>query len=125
MLARHGLAPLARDIGEPVARDVGGPVAWDAGESGARDVGGLVARDMAATPVNSDVQVKANGGIVFAASRLDLHRRWSEVSFRIQEMRDNPDCAREEFSRFADAADPGLHASLSYDPAEDVAAPFI
>jgi phosphoribosylformylglycinamidine synthase len=47
------------------------------------------------------------------------------VSFRIQEMRDNPDCAREEYSRLEDAADPGLHASLSYDPAADVAAPFI
>ncbi len=43
----------------------------------------------------------------------------------MQEMRDNPECAREEFSRLADPADPGLHASLSYDPGEDVAAPFI
>jgi phosphoribosylformylglycinamidine synthase len=47
------------------------------------------------------------------------------VSFRIQEMRDNPRCAREEYSRFDDAADPGLHTSLSFDPGEDVAAPFI
>ena len=63
--------------------------------------------------------------MAFSASRLDLRRRWSEVSFRIQEMRDNPDCAREEYSRLADAADPGLHASLSYDPSDDVAAPFV
>ncbi len=104
VLARHGLAPLARDIGRPVARELGDP---------------------AAAPTVSDVQVRANGSIVLSAPRLDLHRRWSEVSFRIQEMRDNPDCAREEFSRLADAADPGLHASLSYDPGEDVAAPFI
>jgi len=54
-----------------------------------------------------------------------LHRRWSEVSFRIQALRDNPDCAREEYSRLEDADDPGLHAALSYDPSEDVAAPFI
>jgi phosphoribosylformylglycinamidine synthase len=40
-------------------------------------------------------------------------------------MRDNPECAREEFSRFTDPADPGLHARLSYDPSEDIAAPFI
>jgi phosphoribosylformylglycinamidine synthase len=117
ILARHGLAPLARDIGEPVTRDVGKPVT--------RDVGEAVMRDVGATPAGSDVQVRANGQIVFCASRLDLHKRWSEVSFRIQEMRDNPQCAREEFSRLADAADPGLHASLSYDPSADVAAPFI
>jgi phosphoribosylformylglycinamidine synthase len=76
-------------------------------------------------PASADVRVRANGRDVYSASRLDLHRRWSEVSFRIQEMRDNPRCAREEYSRFEDATDPGLHASLSFDPGEDVAAPFI
>jgi phosphoribosylformylglycinamidine synthase len=50
--------------------------------------------------------------------------RWSEVSFRMQELRDNPDCAREEYARL-DEDDPGLHARLSYDPSQDVAAPFI
>ena len=71
--------------------------------------------------------MRANGRteVAYSASRRDLHRRWSEVSFRIQEMRDNPQCAREEYSRFDDASDPGLHARLSYDPSEDVAAPFI
>jgi phosphoribosylformylglycinamidine synthase len=43
----------------------------------------------------------------------------------MQELRDNPQCAREEFSRLSDEADPGLHAHLSYDPAGDVAAPLI
>src|SRR6266404_4339415 len=76
-------------------------------------------------PAARTAQARANGRIVFSGSRLALHRRWSDVSFRIQEMRDNPDCAREEYSRLDDAADPGLHASLSYDPSEDVAAPFI
>jgi phosphoribosylformylglycinamidine synthase len=74
---------------------------------------------------SSAVQVRANGSVVFAGSRRELRQRWSEVSFRIQEMRDNPHCAREEYSRLADADDPGLHASLSYDPGDDVAAPFI
>jgi phosphoribosylformylglycinamidine synthase len=82
-------------------------------------------RDIGAPRAGAEVLVHVNGGLVYSASRVDLHRRWSEVSFRLQEMRDNPDCAREEYSRFADAADPGLHASLSYDSNEDVAAPFI
>jgi phosphoribosylformylglycinamidine synthase len=93
ILARHGLAPLIREIGEPLA--------------------------------GAEVRVHMGDRMVYSASRLDLHRRWSEVSFRMQELRDNPDCAREEFSRLADAADPGLHASLSYDPGDDVAGPFI
>jgi phosphoribosylformylglycinamidine synthase len=82
-------------------------------------------RDIGAPRAGAEVLVRINGGLVYSASRVDLHKRWSEVSFRLQEMRDNPDCAREEYSRLADAADPGLHASLSYDPNEDVAAPFI
>jgi phosphoribosylformylglycinamidine synthase len=82
-------------------------------------------RDIGQPRAGDDVRVMANGGAVYAGSRLDLRRRWSEVSYRIQEMRDNPDCAREEYSRLEDASDPGLHARLTYDPSEDVAASFI
>jgi phosphoribosylformylglycinamidine synthase len=82
-------------------------------------------RDIGAPRPGDALEVHAGGQLIYSASRLDLHRCWSEVSFRIQEMRDNPECAREEFSRLADPGDPGLHASLSYDPGEDVAAPFI
>jgi phosphoribosylformylglycinamidine synthase len=82
-------------------------------------------RDIGRPLAGAAVRVHINGQAAFSASRLDLHRRWSETSFRIQQMRDNPDCAREEYERLADAADPGLHASLSYDPSADVAAPFV
>jgi phosphoribosylformylglycinamidine synthase len=71
------------------------------------------------------VRLSANGNVVYSGSRIALHRRWSEVSFRMQELRDNPQCAQEEYSRLEDAGDPGLHAALSYDPEADVAAPFI
>jgi phosphoribosylformylglycinamidine synthase len=82
-------------------------------------------RDIGEPVAGSDVLLSAGGSLVYSASRSDLHRRWSEVSYRMQELRDNPECAREEYSRLEDADDPGLHASLSYDPALDVAAPFI
>jgi phosphoribosylformylglycinamidine synthase len=82
-------------------------------------------RDIGEPRAGALVQLHIDGRMAFSASRLDLHRRWSEVSFRIQEMRDNPACAREEHSRLAEEGDPGLHASLSYDPGEDVAAPLI
>jgi phosphoribosylformylglycinamidine synthase len=86
---------------------------------------GEFAFDIGEPVAGSEVQVRANGGIVYSASRIALHRRWSEVSYRIQELRDNPECAREEYSRLEDADDPGLHAALSYDPKADAAAPFI
>ena len=84
-----------------------------------------VTRDIGAPAKGAQVQVSANGSPVFSGSRIALHRRWSEVSFRMQALRDNPECAQEEYSRLEDADDPGLHAALSYDPKEDVAAPFI
>jgi phosphoribosylformylglycinamidine synthase len=82
-------------------------------------------RDIGEPAPGADVHVSANGSMVYSASRIALHRRWSEVSYRMQELRDNPECAREEYSRLEDASDPGLHAHLSYDPSADVAAPFI
>jgi phosphoribosylformylglycinamidine synthase len=82
-------------------------------------------RDIGEPIDGSQIQISANGALLYSASRTDLHRRWSEVSFRMQQLRDNPDCAIEEYSRFEDAGDPGLHAALSYDSNADVAAPFI
>jgi phosphoribosylformylglycinamidine synthase len=82
-------------------------------------------RDVGEATLGAEVQVSANGSRVYGGSRIELHRRWSEVSFRMQALRDNPECAQEEYSRLEDADDPGLHAALSYDPKDDVAAPFI
>src|SRR5271167_4376727 len=84
-----------------------------------------VTRDIGEPVAGSAIELKANGGIVYAAPRPALHRRWSEVSFRMQELRDNPECARQEYSRLEDSGDPGLHAALSFDAGEDVAAPLI
>jgi phosphoribosylformylglycinamidine synthase len=58
-------------------------------------------------------------------SRITLQRAWSEVSFQMQRLRDNPACAEQEFAAKLDPADPGLHIKLRFDPAEDIAAPYI
>ncbi len=62
---------------------------------------------------------------VFGASRIELQRAWSETSSRLQALRDNPQCAHEEYERILDGGDPGMAAALSFDLDEDVAAPFI
>ncbi|MDG1496074.1 MAG: phosphoribosylformylglycinamidine synthase [Porticoccaceae bacterium] len=61
---------------------------------------------------------------LFKRPRADLQRTWTETSYRMAALRDNADCAREEFENIA-SDDPGLSASLSYDPSEDIAAPYI
>jgi phosphoribosylformylglycinamidine synthase len=65
------------------------------------------------------------GATVVDDSRTELQRLWSETSYRVQSLRDNADCALEEFDNLLDADDPGLHAKLSYDVNEDIAAPYI
>src|SRR5690606_11172711 len=54
-----------------------------------------------------------------------LQRTWSETSFRMQALRDNPETAEQEYERILDREDPGLNVCLTFDPDEDVAAPFI
>ncbi|MFA5922787.1 MAG: phosphoribosylformylglycinamidine synthase [Methylococcaceae bacterium] len=63
--------------------------------------------------------------LVYSASRAELQTIWSEVSYRMQALRDNPDCARQQFERIADDNDPGLHVKLTFDVNEDVTAPFL
>ena len=77
--------------------------------------------------LNHDAQVRLvlNGKPVFAEKRVDLHRAWSEVTHHIQRRRDNPLCADQEYDRILDEGDPGLNAKLSFDPREDIAAPFV
>lgn len=55
----------------------------------------------------------------------ELRRAWSETSFRMRSLRDDPQCAREEFDAQLDVSDRGLSVALSFDPQHDVAAPYI
>ena len=48
-----------------------------------------------------------------------------ETSYQMQRLRDNPECADQEHAARQDATDPGLQARLTYNPSDDVAAPYI
>ncbi|MFC5302731.1 phosphoribosylformylglycinamidine synthase [Azospira restricta] len=72
-----------------------------------------------------EVRVIRNAKAVLREKRVELQRAWSETSYRMQSLRDNPECAQQEYDRILDANDKGLSASLAYDPADDIAAPFI
>ncbi len=50
---------------------------------------------------------------------------WHETSHAMQRLRDNPASADAERDWRCDDDDPGLNARLTFDPAEDVAAPYI
>ncbi|MCC5902823.1 MAG: phosphoribosylformylglycinamidine synthase [Halomonas sp.] len=52
-------------------------------------------------------------------------RTWAETSYRMQALRDNPECAKNEFDNLLDVRDPGLSAAPTFDINEDTSAPFI
>ena len=54
-----------------------------------------------------------------------LRKAWSETSHRMRLLRDEPECAREEFAAQLDLADPGLQVRLAFNADEDVAAPYV
>jgi phosphoribosylformylglycinamidine synthase len=69
------------------------------------------------------LRVIAGGKEIYAQSRIELHRVWSATTYQMQRLRDNPECAQQEYDRILDASDPGLHAHLTFDPNEDINAP--
>jgi len=71
------------------------------------------------------LQIRAGEQSLVDELCVDLRRAWSETSYRMQALRDHPQCALEQLEAWLDENDPGLHAQLTYDPAEDVAAPYI
>lgn len=66
-----------------------------------------------------------DGAAVLEARRVELQRAWSETTWRMQTLRDNPHCAREEYDTLLEESDPGLHAVLTFDPGHDIGAPYI
>ncbi len=69
------------------------------------------------------ITINNNGIPVFSASRESLQQAWSETSYHMQRLRDNPECAQQEFDAITEN-DKGLNVSLSFDVNEDVAADF-
>ncbi|MBK4734569.1 phosphoribosylformylglycinamidine synthase [Noviherbaspirillum pedocola] len=71
------------------------------------------------------IEFTRDAKVIYNTPRIELQRAWSETSWRIARLRDNPACADAEYERILDAKDPGITPHLSFDPQQDVAAPFI
>jgi phosphoribosylformylglycinamidine synthase len=82
---------------------------------------GLGARHMANALPTSDISVyskeisTAEDRLVYRSTRSALHKMWSETSFHIQSLRDNPACAEQEFALLDDATRPGLFVDVGWD----------
>jgi phosphoribosylformylglycinamidine synthase len=70
------------------------------------------------------VQIRV-GATLFDEPWRELRRAWSETSWRLRRLRDEPQCADEEFAALTAEDAGGLRVELSFDPAEDIAAPYV
>ncbi len=74
---------------------------------------------------NGQIDIVFNGDTVFEGQRRLLQRQWAETSYQIQRLRDNADCAEQEFDVILEEDNPGLSTKLSFDVNQDIAAPYI
>jgi phosphoribosylformylglycinamidine synthase len=79
---------------------------------------GHLAREIG-QPSDSDRMVfTAADREVLAGSRSHFRRLWSETTYAMQALRDNPACAAEAYELAVDATDPGLSPRVTFDPGE-------
>ncbi|CNB45949.1 phosphoribosylformylglycinamidine synthase [Yersinia frederiksenii] len=69
--------------------------------------------------------IRSGAEVVYSEKRSTLRLWWAETTWQMQRLRDNPDCADQEHQAKQDERDPGLNVKLTFDPAEDIAAPYI
>ncbi len=62
---------------------------------------------------------------IYSQPRTSLQRLWSETSWQISRLRDNPACADAEYDRILDSSDRGITPVVGFDLQQDIAAPFI
>ncbi len=74
---------------------------------------------------DQQIVISVNNQPVIGQSRVTLQRYWAETSYQMQALRDNPDCAKQEFDNLLDESDSGLYAKLSFDQDDHIAAPYI
>jgi phosphoribosylformylglycinamidine synthase len=84
---------------------------------------GLLAHELGAPRADDEIRIVSGKRELFAESRESLYRIWFETSHRMAALRDNPECAREEFATAGAKDDPGLSVHLTFAPAS--AAPRI
>ncbi|AZI13476.1 phosphoribosylformylglycinamidine synthase [Avibacterium paragallinarum] len=77
--------------------------------------------------VNQDDQFEITRGtkVLLKETRSELRGIWAELTHKMQALRDNPECADQEFAAKKNPNDKGFSVSLTYDLNEDIAAPYI
>ncbi|MET0230420.1 MAG: phosphoribosylformylglycinamidine synthase, partial [Rhodanobacteraceae bacterium] len=81
--------------------------------------------DVARPTTKMRVRLEYAGELRAEWSWSELMTSWSQTSHAMQRLRDNPECADSERAWRVDDEDPGISPKLTFDPADEIAAPFI
>lgn len=71
------------------------------------------------------ITIHQKGETVFASDRATLQAAWAETSYRMQSLRDNADCAQQEFDSILDDSNPGINPEVTFNANANIAAPLI
>ncbi|MEQ1836887.1 MAG: phosphoribosylformylglycinamidine synthase, partial [Candidatus Nitrotoga sp.] len=85
----------------------------------------LAAMQVATLNTRGVLEITRQHKKIFSESGVVLKRMWSETSYHMQRLRDNPECAQQEYDHILNAADPGLQVKLTYDLHENPVAPAL
>jgi len=70
------------------------------------------------------IEIITNNSVIYSQPRAELHALWSSTSYQIAKLRDNPDCAQQEFDAISQTTS-GIKTDLSFDLNQSVVAPYI
>jgi phosphoribosylformylglycinamidine synthase len=85
----------------------------------------LSAQMIADVTTENVINISVNGEEFFADTRVNLHRMWSETTYHMQSLRDNPVCAQQEYDRILNTSDTGLHVHTTFDIKDNVVTPYL
>jgi len=78
--------------------------------------------EVARLNTSGTIAIRRADKLLYSENAITLRRIWSETTYQLQKLRDNPVCAQQEYDRTLDADDAGLHVKLTYDLNTNVAA---
>ena len=71
------------------------------------------------------IRFSRDGDVVLENSRTYYRTVWAQTTYRMQSLRDNPECAQQEHDVKFDTEDPGLNTELTFDINEDIVSDLI
>lgn len=77
-------------------------------------------------PNQSDtLEIWRDAKCIYSERRIALQKLWQNTSYQIARLRDNPECVDSEFKTIDDVNDPGMSPKLTFDPNENISAPYL